>query len=476
MKTILKKITLTLAALALLALPLAAFGQVIYTPYVFTTLAGSAGLTGSANGIGSAARFYEPWGVAVDTNGTVYVADSGNHTIRKVTPAGVVTTLAGLAGSADSLNGTGAAARFYFPDALAVDKAGNVYVADTYNNTIRKVTPAGVVTTLAGLAGFSGSTDGSGSAARFAGTRGLTVDRAGNVYVADSDNHTIRKGSPSLFVEFTASPNLGVVPLYVQFTCPDTDSTGKAITNWNWTFGDGSTSTAQNPSHAYTTLGTYQPSLWVTNNSGQGVAGSGPSVTAAAYLDLVSNGGFESGNFLGWTLTGTAAPYNLVDTFNQSTEGMQSHAPSSYFARLGQSGSLGYLSQTLATTPGAKYLLSFWLNSPDGLTPNQFLVSWRGSQIYFRNNLPAFGNNPAIAWSNLQFTVTATASATVLQFGFRDDPTALGLDDICVVQISPALALQPQSQIVTCQSNATFTAIATGPPPLSYQWLQCCPV
>jgi hypothetical protein len=124
-----------------------------------------------------------------------------------------------------------------------------------------------------------------------------------------------------------------------------------------------------------------------------------------------------------------------VDTFGQSTEGIEPHT-GAYFARLGQINTLGYLSQTLPTAPGAMYLLSFWLNSPDGLTPNQFLASWNGSQIYSTNNLPAFGNNPAIAWRNLQFTVTATASTTVLQFGFRDEPTALGLDDVSVVQIS----------------------------------------
>ena len=95
-----------------------------------TTLAGLAGNPGSADGTGSAARFYFPSGVAVDGAGNVYVADAGNHTIRKVTPAGVVTTLAGLAGSHGSADGTGSAARFYYPTGVAVDGAGNVYVAD----------------------------------------------------------------------------------------------------------------------------------------------------------------------------------------------------------------------------------------------------------------------------------------------------------------------------------------------------------
>jgi PKD repeat protein len=598
-----------------------------------TTLAGLAGFSGSANGTGSAARFYAPYGVAVDTNGNVFVADSNNNTIRKVTPAGVVTTLAGLAGNFGSTDGTGSAASFDYPDGLAVDSAGNIYVADTYNNTIRKVTPAGAVTTLAGLAGSSGSADGTGSAARFYAPYKVAVDTNGIVYAVDSDNHTVRKGTLALVVQTTANPTNGTVPLTVQFTSASSDNAGNAITNWNWAFGDGSTSTLQNPSHTYTAEGAFlpsltasnslgsavvglvtsvaaslptvqvtanptsgtvpltvhftaastdssghaitnwnwsfgdgststlqnpshtymtagyfgpiltatndvgvapfsglpsisaslptlsftanpaggavplfvqfnspgvdsvgnaitnwswtfgdsststaqspshtyevggkfQPSLVVTNNNGTQLVASGPAIAAAVYSGQVLNGGFETGSFFGWNLNALGGLYNLVDTFGQSTEGIEPHT-GSYFARLGQPGSLGYLSQTLATTAGANYLLSFWLNSPDGQTPNQFQVSWKGAVLYSRSNLPALG------WTNLQFVIAATGSATVLQFGFLDNPTALGLDDISVVQISPTITLQPQSQTVACHSNAQFTVAAAGPPPLHYQW------
>jgi len=164
---------------------------------VVSTLAGLAGSAGSADGAGSAARFSAPTGIAVDAAGNVYVADSNNFTIRKVTPAGVVTTLAGTAGVPGSADGTGSAALFNRPQGVAADSAGTVYVADTNNFTIRKITPAGVVSTLAGLAGNGGSADGTGSAARFSFTRGPTVDTAGNVYVADSGNNTIRKITPA---------------------------------------------------------------------------------------------------------------------------------------------------------------------------------------------------------------------------------------------------------------------------------------
>ncbi len=165
----------------------------ITTAGVVSTLAGLAGNVGSTDGTGSAARFFAPRGIAVDAAGTVYVADSNNATIRQITAGGVVTTLAGLAGSTGSVDGTGTAARFNQPLGLAVDGAGVVYVADSGNNAIRKITAGGVVTTLAGLAGNFGSTDGTGSAARFNAPAGLAVDGAGTLYVADRNNNTIRQ-------------------------------------------------------------------------------------------------------------------------------------------------------------------------------------------------------------------------------------------------------------------------------------------
>jgi sugar lactone lactonase YvrE len=171
--------------------------QSVYTPYTFSTLAGMAGSSGSTNGTGSVARFVSPVSVTVDAATNVYVADNGNNTIRKVTSAAVVTTLAGLPGSFGSANGTGSTARFNLPSGVAVDSAGNVYVADTGNSTIRKVTSAGKVTTLAGAAGKTGSKNGTGSAARFLYPSGVAVDSAGNIYVADTGNNTIRKVTPT---------------------------------------------------------------------------------------------------------------------------------------------------------------------------------------------------------------------------------------------------------------------------------------
>ena len=157
-----------------------------------STLAGSE--EGFADGQGSAARFSHPFGIAIDAEGNLYVADSGNNRIRKITPEGEVSTLAGsgkLFAVGSFADGQGNAARFKWPLGIAIDMAGNLYVADTFNNRIRKVTLKGEVSTLAGSEqGFS---DGQGSTAQFNSPSSIAVDTAGNLYVADSTNNSIRK-------------------------------------------------------------------------------------------------------------------------------------------------------------------------------------------------------------------------------------------------------------------------------------------
>jgi sugar lactone lactonase YvrE len=237
---------------------------------VVTTLAGStAGDTGSSDGTGSAARFYNPAGVAVDVDGTVYVAERGNHTIRKITFDGVVTTLAGTAGSSGSTDGTGSAARFYRPIGVAVDAADNVYVTDGSNHTIRKITSGGVVTTLAGTAGSSGSTDGIGSAAQFYEPAGVAVDAAGNLYVVEPFNYTIRKGSlPTPVLTTPTSASL---------------TTTTATLGGNVTADGGISITARGVVYAVTATNA-TPQLdgtGVTNVTGTGTTG------AAAYREVV---------------------------------------------------------------------------------------------------------------------------------------------------------------------------------------------
>ena len=170
--------------------------------WVVSTIAGSAGNQGYADGTNNNAQFNQSSGIAMDTNGNVYVADTSNSTIRKITPVGadwVTTTIAGSAGNWGSDDGTNSAARFLFPAGIAVDGSGNLYVADTWNYTIRKITPVGadwVTTTIAGTVTNSGSADGTNSAARFNAPVSVAVDTNGNVYVVDGGNDTIRKITP----------------------------------------------------------------------------------------------------------------------------------------------------------------------------------------------------------------------------------------------------------------------------------------
>ena len=179
----------------------------IVTPEgVVTTLAGT-NVMGFADGPGAEALFNRPRGIAMDTAGNFVIADTLNHSIRKVTLEGVVTTLAGTNASGYA-DGTGLEARFNRPWGLAVDGAGNVLVADSFNHCIRKVTPEGNVTTLAGT-NTAGCADGVGSAALFNTPSGVAVDGEGNILVTDSANHTLRRITPAGVVTTLTSTNAG---------------------------------------------------------------------------------------------------------------------------------------------------------------------------------------------------------------------------------------------------------------------------
>jgi serine/threonine protein kinase/sugar lactone lactonase YvrE len=188
-------------------------------------LAGQPGAPGSADGAASDARFKSPGGIAVDTSGNVYVADTGNNTIRKIARGGPVSTLAGLAGKPGRQDGSGSAARFLAPLGIAADHAGNIYVAEFASDIIRKITPEGEVSTLAGSAGNPGSTDGTGDNAHFRNPWSVAVDSTGDVYVADKSNFTIRQITPtgrvSTFAGFPGIPGDADGPgSYARFNDP----------------------------------------------------------------------------------------------------------------------------------------------------------------------------------------------------------------------------------------------------------------
>jgi sugar lactone lactonase YvrE len=187
-----------------------AIRKIVVATGAVTTLAG--GKAGATNGTGTAAAFNGPAGVAVDGAGNVYVADYLNNQIRVVTAAGVVTTLAGST-TAGAANGTGTAASFNGPRGVAVDAAGNVYVADSGNNLIREITPAGVVTTLAGT-GAAGNASGAAGASTFYYPSGITVNAAGAVYVADAVNNLVRKISGGTVTSIAGSGYLTLTSVF----------------------------------------------------------------------------------------------------------------------------------------------------------------------------------------------------------------------------------------------------------------------
>lgn len=209
--------TYRLGAMGLLAMALLACHKrddptVHKLAYTVSTLAGT-GTAGFANGAGSAAQFNGPNSVAVDAQGTVYVTDTRNHRIREITADGVVSTLAGTGtGTAGRADGPGSTAQFNGPTGIAVDARGTVYVADTYNNCIRAISPAGVVSTWAGAAG-QGLQDGPVATARVWQPQGIALDQQGALYVADSSNNRIRK----ITAQGVVSTLAGSGPSNVQF-------------------------------------------------------------------------------------------------------------------------------------------------------------------------------------------------------------------------------------------------------------------
>ncbi len=162
-----------------------------------SSFAGTRGVFGSADGTGAAASFLKPEGLTVDASGNLYVADTYNDTIRKITPSGVVTTLAGSPGVGGAVNGTGGAALFAYPAGITADTAGNIYVAEQNNSAIRQITPAGVVTTFAGAMAHAASIDGTGTGADFNFPSGMAMDASGNLWVTETSNDAIRKATPA---------------------------------------------------------------------------------------------------------------------------------------------------------------------------------------------------------------------------------------------------------------------------------------
>jgi kumamolisin len=271
--------------------------KIVISTGAVSLVAGLAGSSGSNDGTGSAARFFSPEGVAVDSSGNLYVADTNNQTIRKISSAGVVTTLAGLAGRSGSSDGAGTAARFQNPSDLVVDASGNLLVADMSNQTIRNITPAGLTGTVAGQAGVGGNADGTGSAARFLHPAGVAVDSAGNVYVADTDNQTIRMRTVATLPQITTQPQSQTVTAgaTVTFTVV---ATGVPTPTYQWNLNGTAITGATSSSFTLysvqtTSAGSY--SVTVTNSAGSVISNIATLTVNAATPPPATGGGGGGG-------------------------------------------------------------------------------------------------------------------------------------------------------------------------------------
>ena len=494
---------------------------------VVSTLAGVAGISGTNDGSGSNARFYGPQGVAADTSGNVYVADTANHTIRKISSGRVVSTLAGQAGTNGLTDGTGVNARFNGPQALTVDTSGNVYVADTWNHTIRKVTTAGVVTTLAGLPGYYGDSDGAGNSvgtntARFYAPAGIAVDIPGNVYVADTRNHAIRKvtsagvvstlaGQPGIWgkADGTNSAARFYQPegitvdaggnLYVMDSGNHTvRKVGPVGTNWVVTTvaglatvsgsADGSGANAQFCFPAgigINNVGSLCVADLGNNTIRTGIVSSNasPSISVQPQGQTVSQGQSPSFSVLAsgsaplayqWLFYGTNLPTATASSYTVTNAQPSNAGPYSVIV----SNTYGMATSSVATltvivpptitnqpqsqTVDQGTSASFSV-SASGTTPFAYQWLFNGTNIaaatassYTRTNAqPADGGNYSVTVSNSAGSVTSSpAMLTVNQ-----------------VPTPPSISSQPQNQIVSQSSNATFNVTAAGSTPFSYQWL-----
>ena len=490
---------------------------------VVSTIAGTAGQFGSNDGTGSAARFNFPVGLAVDGGGNIYVADSKNFTIRKVTSAGVVTTIAGAPFQVGSTNGPGTSSRFFLPFGIAVDTAGNVYVADSGNQLIRKIATDGTVSTLAGSAGQSGLVNGTGSAARFATPFGVAVDSAGNVYVADSGNHAIRKITPVGVVTTVAGTGEGGAldgaAATARFNQPRGVSVDAAGNVFVSDYGNstirlittgGSVSTIAGSAGIVGEVNSvgaaarfYEPVsvvvdgtvIYVSDSSNNSIRRGQPASTAP--LPVISIQPFDQEVSVGQavafsvSVTGTSLTYQWLKNSvaitgatasTYSIAAAQLADSASYSVRVsGVGGSVDSGQGNLTVTPlGSGPIVITARPLSQNVAPGQsatFTVAASGSGLTYQwlknGGTIAGATTPAYTIASAQTGDAGTYTVRIVSGGASETATAK-LTVGGVAGSGVTITTQPASQSVNAGQSVTFrvTASASGSTTLSYQWLK----
>jgi hypothetical protein len=401
---------------------------------VVTTVAGTPGTMGSTDGPVATALFAGIGGVAIDPSGNLYVADSGNYTIRKITPAGIVSTLAGVAGSRGEVDGTGSAARLYDPQNLAVDGEGNIYVSDGMGDVIRMITPAGVVTTLAGTPLTAGSADGTGSAAMFNDPTGVSVDHSGNVYVADFGNDTVRMIAPGGVVTTLAG-----TPLKVG----SADGTGSAaMFNGPAGVGVDSSGNVYVADSSNDTIRVINPSGFVTTVAGQ--AGDADSVDGLATNARFDNSGDVCVDYSGIVYVADAGN----STIRRIIPGMD-EAPTFTVQPASQTANLGTsITFSMGLTGTAPFSFQWYMNGvpiPGATTP--FYVISDAQQ--------ADAGSYTVTVTNLDGSTTSEAA--VLTIG--------------VPAGSPDITTQPVGGVLPSGGSVVLSVAVSGAGPFTFQWM-----
>jgi hypothetical protein len=403
------------------------------------TYAGTAGSYGSSDGTSNNATFYGPQGAAVDTSGNVYVSDSANHTIRKITTAGVVSTLAGTAGVSGISDGTTAAARFNYPRGLKANSSGSIYVADSQNHTIRKITAAGVVTTIAGVPGVSGDIDGTSlgtgtNVARFDTPCGIALDASGNIFVADTQNHTIRKISGTGAV----STLCGMPGVCGAADGTNSDARFDLPTDIVADFG-GNLYVLDSGNHSVRLVQPSGTNWVVTTVAGTlgtfgATDGAGPNASFWFPSGIAINnvGTFRFADTANNEVRGTGATFNMAPGVAQQ--------PQDQTVNEGQSASFSVLANG---SPTLLYQWKLYGTNIPGAT----------SSAYTRTNCQPADGGPYSVFitNNLGSILSSNAMLTVI--------------------VPPTIADGPQTTNVDQGSTATFTVTASGTSPFNYQWL-----